>query len=598
MEHHKTGTLTLTSLFEERVRQLPDHTALEFEGELLGYDELNRRANRLAHHLRDACGVRPDDRVAILVRRPPDVIVAVLATLKAGGAYVPLDPDNPPGVTQRTVDAVAPRAMVVESSTATGAMFFDGELFVLDVMGTTLRTPDTDPEPAATPSDLAYVMFTSGTTGTPKGVAVEHRAIVNTVTWRNAHYGFGPRDVVLAVPRPSFDSAVEDTFCALTSGARLLLPRRDRITDRRYLTGLIEERGVTHFLITPMLHKRLLEGMEARRARSLRSVTIAGEGFTTSLTREHFRRLPDVELYNEYGPSENAVCSTVHRLRPTDERVLIGRPVPHTEAFVLDEDGAPVPPGGTGELYLAGAGLARGYLGDPGLTARRFVTPAAPPAAGRRVYRTGDVVRLHRSGELEFVGRRDGQVKIRGHRVELGQVAEVLARDPAVGHVHLLRHTTGSGTPLLIAFVQGPTAGDVARLRALARDGLPEYMVPSAIVPVDTVPLTGHGKVDDAALVALYAYAAGRDAAGPQPATETEAVLLEIWRELFAPLRVGLDDDFLDLGGDSLRVMDLLSRVETRIGVRLDVSDLYTDRTIRSQALVIEDRRKDKVGTE
>ncbi|MEU9144231.1 amino acid adenylation domain-containing protein [Streptomyces sp. NPDC048349] len=588
---------TLTALFEECARKLPDHVALEFEGEFLSYGELNRRANRLAHHLREAGGVRPDDRVAVLVRHPPDVIVAVLAALKAGGAYVPLDPDNPPGVTQRIVEDVAPRAMVIESSAAAGAMFFDGELFVMDVMARALATPDCDPEPVATPSDLAYVMYTSGTTGTPKGVAVEHRAIVNTVTWRNSYYGFGPEDVTLAIPRPSFDSAVVDTFSALTSGARLLLPRRDRITDRHYLTGLMEHHGVTHFLITPMLYKRLLEGMEAQRVTSLRCVTIAGEWFTASLTQQHFLRLPDVHLHNEYGPSENAVCSTVHRLAATDERVLIGKPIEHTEAFVLDEDGAPVGPGGIGELHLAGAGLARGYLGDPELTAKRFCTPASPPAAGRRVYRTGDIVRRHANGDLEFIERRDGQVKIRGRRVELGHVAQVLSQDVAVGHVHLLRHVTDSGTPLLIAFVQGATGQDVDRLRATAQENLPEFMVPSAIIPVDAVPLTGNGKVDDAALVALYATAAGRGAPGAQPTTAVEAVLLEIWQELFAPLPIGLDDDFLDLGGDSLSVMDLLSRVERRLGVQLEVSDPYTDRTIRSLALVIEDRQNDKVGT-
>ncbi|MCX4631240.1 non-ribosomal peptide synthetase [Streptomyces sp. NBC_01443] len=588
---------TLTSLFEECARRLPGHTALEFEGEFLSYGELNRRANRLAHHLRDTSGVRPDDRVAILVRNPPDVIIAMLAVLKAGGAYVPLDPDNPPAVTQRIVEAVAPRAMVIESSAAAGAMFFDGELFFLDVMGGALDTPDSDPEPVATPSDLAYVVYTSGTTGTPKGVAVEHRAIVNTLTWRNAYYGFGPEDVNLAIPRPSFDSAVVDTFSALTSGVRLLLPRRDRITDRRYLTGLMEHRDVTHFLITPMLYKRLLDGMEAQQVKSLRCVTIAGEGFAPSLTQEHFRRLPEVHLYNEYGPSENAVCSTVHRLTATDERVLIGKPIEHTEVFVLDEDGAPVAPGGIGELHLAGAGLARGYLGDAELTAERFFTPASPSIAGKRVYRTGDIVRQHENGDLEFIERRDGQVKIRGRRVELGHVAQVLSQDAAVGHVHLLRHATDSDTPLLIAFVQGPTVQDVDRLRAMAQENLPEYMVPSAIIPLDTVPLTGNGKVDDKALVALYAAAVGQGAGGPEPATEAEAVLLEIWQELFAPLHIGLDDDFVDLGGDSLSVMDLLSRVEMRIGVQLDVSDPYTDRTVRSLALNIENRQNDKVGT-
>uniref|UniRef100_UPI0034E0536C non-ribosomal peptide synthetase n=1 Tax=Streptomyces flavofungini TaxID=68200 RepID=UPI0034E0536C len=437
-------------------------------------------------------------------------------------------------------------------------------------------------------------IYTSGTTGNPKGIAVEHHSIVNTVTWRNSYYGFGPDDVTLAIPRPSFDSAVADTFCALTSGARLLLPRRDRITDRPYLTGLMEHRGVSHFLITPALYRRLLGGMEAQRVKSLRSVTIAGEWFAPSLTQEHFLRLPEVRLYNEYGPSENAVCSTVHPLAATDESVLIGKPIDNTEVFVLDEDGALVEPGGIGELHLAGENVARGYLGNPELTAERFITPSVPPAAGKRLYRTGDIVRLLPGGDLQFIERRDGQVKIRGRRVELGHVAQILSKDDTVRHVHLVRRDTDSETPLLIAFVEGPEARDLDRLRALARDNLPEYMVPSAFVPVDAVPLTTHGKVDEAALSVLYEAAVGRGGPEPQPTTETEAVLLGIWQKLFTPLRIGLDDDFFDLGGDSLGVMDLVSGVEEHFGVQLDNSAVYTDRTIRSLARIIENRPNDK----
>lgn len=585
---------TVTFLFEECARRFSGRVALEFDGGSLSYGELNRRANRLAHHLRDSGGVGRDDRVAIVVRHPRDVVIAMLAVLKAGGAYVPLDPDNPPGVTQRIVEDVAPKAVVIESSAAAGAMYFDGELFVMDVMAAALTTPDTDPVAVSGPSDLAYVIYTSGSTGRPKGVAVEHRAIVNTLVWRNAYYGFGPGDVTLAIPRPSFDSAVADTFCALTSGACLLLPRRDRITDRHYLTGLMERGNVSHFLITPMLYKRLLEGMDGERLESLRSVTVAGEGFGPALVWEHCLRLPGVGLFNEYGPSENAVCSTVHPLAAGEERVLIGKPIANTQAFVVDEDGSPVGPGGVGELYVAGAGLARGYLGDPALTAERFVTMPD----GRRVYRTGDIVRLHAGGDLEFVERRDNQVKIRGRRVELGSVAQVLSQDPAVGHAHVLQYTTDTDNPLLIAFVQGVTDADVDRLRLLAEENLPAYMVPSVIVAVESVPLTGNGKVDDRALTALYEGSSGRGAGGARPASEAEAVLLEIWRELFAPLPIGLDDDFLDLGGDSLSVMDLLARVEQRIGVQLEVSDPYTDRTIRSLALVIEDRQNDKVGAQ
>ncbi|MBL1082334.1 non-ribosomal peptide synthetase [Streptomyces actinomycinicus] len=588
---------TLHQFFEECVRKAPDNIALEYEGECISYGELNRRANQLAHYLRDSVGVVPDDRVAILVRHPPTVIAGMLAVLKAGGAYVALDPDNPPAVTHRSIENVSPKALLVESSAAAGAAFFTGELFVTDVMSATLDTPDTDPAPASAPTDLAYVIHTSGTTGAPKATAVEHHSIVKTLRWRNAYYGFGPDDTTLAMPRPSFDSSVADTFCALTSGARLLLPARDRITDRRYLTGLMEHREVSHFLITPALYSRLLRGMSTQSTKALRSITIAGEWFTSSLVREHFSRLPDVKLFNEYGPSENSVCSTVHPLGASDPHVLIGRPVDDTEVFVLDDDGEPVGPGGTGELYLGGGRLARGYLGNPELTAEKFFRPPAPLFGGQRVYRTGDIVRVHADGNLQFVERRDQQIKIRGRRVDLGDVAEVLTRDDSVDHVFLLRRDTASAAPRLIAFVVGPTATDVERLRATAKESLPDYMVPSAIIPVDTVPVTPHGKVDEAALDALYSDATTPEGPAPEPATPVESALLAIWRKLFAPLAVGLDDDFFELGGDSLGVMDLVADVEEHLGVQLDNSDPYTGRTIRSLALIIEDRQSTEAGT-
>ncbi|HEY3872286.1 MAG TPA: non-ribosomal peptide synthetase [Actinocrinis sp.] len=588
MSRERCQPWTLHALFERCARDSPQRIALEFQGQSVSYGELNRRANRLAHHLREASGVGVDDRVAVLVRHPPTTVVAMLAVLKAGGAYIALDSDNPPALTQRILNDAAPRAVLLDSASARGLTYFGGELFVTDVMGDALETPDTDPEPLATAADLAYVIYTSGTTGAPKGVAVEHRAIVNTVAWRNRYYGFGPDDVTLAIARPSFDSSVEDVFCTLTAGGRLLLPPRDGVTDRRLLAELISRHDVAHFLITPALYKRLLPGLDAAAAAALRAVTIAGEWFTVGLVREHYRRLPHVRLYNEYGPAENAVCSTVHPLAASDESVLIGRPIDNTEAFVVGEDGEPVAPGGVGELCLAGAGLARGYLGNPELTAERF--PARRSPGGRtRFYRSGDIVRLHDGGDLEFVGRRDRQVKIRGRRVELGQVAECLARDRSVDDVYVLYYDAPPA-PRLIAFVVGPTAAHAAQLRASAGDRLPGYMCPAAVVPVDAIPVTANGKVDEEALLRIHlAIAAGGapDAAAASPA---EADLLVIWRRMFPNAGVGLDDDFFHLGGDSLAVMDLAAVVDEELGVRVDIRELYSERTVRSLARLIENR--------
>lgn len=586
---------TLHGRFQKRVREVPDHTALEYEGRSVSYPELNRQANRIAHHLRQTSGVRADDRVAVLVRDPLDMIIGVIGVLKAGGAYVPLDPDNPPTVTAQILDDAAPKAVLLDSSSAAGVAYFGGDLFVTDVMSASLSTPDTDPEPLSGPSDLAYVIYTSGTTGVPKGVAVEHRSIVNTVAWRNAYYGFRPRNVALAIPRPSFDSAVEDIFCMLTAGGTLLLPERGRITDRRYLVDLVERRKVSHFLVTPALYKRILPGLDAKVGASLRTITIAGEAFTPGLVHEHYRRLPHVKLVNEYGPSENAVCSTAHPLGPTDRSVFIGRPIDNTDAFVVGEDGEPVGPGGIGELYLAGAGLARGYLGNPELTDEKFTTGRSPAMGETRVYRSGDLVRVCADGNLQFVGRRDRQVKIRGQRVELDHVAECLAGDPAVEDVFVTHRAVRSAQPQLVAFVVGPADTDVERLHATARESLPAYMAPALIVPVEAIPLTGHGKVDEQALLAACAGPAG-EGAEPTSLSEVEAALRSIWQLLFPAARIGVDDDFFELGGDSLTVMDLVAQVNDGLGIGMDSADVYNGRTVRDLATLIQQRQEQMVG--
>ncbi|MBS2546753.1 non-ribosomal peptide synthetase [Catenulispora sp. NL8] len=590
---------TLHGLVEDRVGRAPEAVAVEYEGRTIAYGELNSRANRLARHLREVSGVRPDDPVVISARHPPDVVVAVLAVLKAGGAYVPLDPDNAPGLTRRMIEAVAPRAVLIESGTAAGAAFFDGDLFVLDVMAPQ-TVLDTNPTPAAGPGDLAYILHTSGTTGTPRAVAVEHRAVLNTVRWRNAYYGFAPGDVHLAIPGPTFDSSVEDMFCALACGARLLLPRRDQITDRSYLVDLVDRQGVSHFLITPSLYHRLLSGLDRTAASALRSVTVAGEQLSLDLVREHYRRLPGTRLFNEYGPCENSVCSTVQLLAADDERVLIGRPIDGVAAVVLDEKGAEAAAEEVGELYLGGAGLARGYHREPALTAEKFTarpSGAVPGSgavtqsgsctgSGSRVYRTGDLVRRLSDGTLEFVGRADRQLKIRGRRVEPAQIAACLTEDASVREAYILCQDSESGTPRLVAFVVGARADDVPRLRGLAAERLPAYMVPADVVPVDELPLTGHGKVDEKALAALACPVDGSPgAAAPSP---VEACLLDVWKRILGHGGFGVDDDFFAVGGDSLSVMDLVAELESLLGVRVDSAQPYISRTIHDLARVVE----------
>lgn len=580
---------TLPALFQERARAAPEQVALISGDQAMSYGRLNREANRIAHYLRDVSGVRADDRVAILVRDPVRAIVAVLAALKAGGAYVPVDTDNPPAATKQVLDEAGAVALVLESAEVKNAAFFTGDLFITDVMADELDTPVTDPEPACAPGSLAYAIFTSGTTGVPKGVAVEHAAITNTLTWRNRYYGFGPGSITLAIPRLSYDSSVADIFSMLTSGGTLVLPERDRLTDRRYLAGLIERWGVTNFLVTPALYKRLIGGLGGDGSPSLRTVTLAGEWFTRDLVQEHYRRLPRVALHNEYGPAENAVCSTACRLDAADPDVLIGQPIDNTIAFAVTDDGEIAGPGQAGELYLAGAGLARGYLGRPEFTAERFFQRTVPGGRRERVYQTGDVVRVHPGGAFQFLGRTDNQVKIRGRRVELDHVAARLSAGPDVTDVFVLHYVPPSAAPVLLAFFTGPADAD--ELASLAAAELPAHMVPAAVIGVGEIPIGKNGKVDADALIGEY-LASAADKAGTAGsaacASAAENSLLTLWRRLFPHLQVDLDHDFFfDLGGDSLLAMELVNSLEEVSAVRIATTDVYEARTIRQLAVLI-----------
>ena len=561
--------------------------AVEHDGVRLTFGELNRRANRIAHYLRDVSRVRPDDRVAVLARDPVSVVVAMLAAVKAGGAYVPLDPDHPPAHVQQILEDADARCVLFESACAASLAFFAGELFPLDVMADHLDTSEANPEPTSGPADLAYVIYTSGTTGASKGVAVEHRAIVHTLCWRNAYYGFGPGETLLQLARPTFDSSVADIFCGLTSGARLILLSRTQVTNHSYLVDRIHHHQVTYFLITPALYRRFLSGMRAGDFGSLRQVTVAGEWFTMDLVHEHHRRLPHVAMHNEYGPAENAVCSTVHRVRPSDERVLIGRAIDRVLVELLDEDGAPVPVGDVGELYLTGPGLARGYIGQGEPTRARFFVATSGPHAGRRVYRTGDLAR-EVDGALQFVGRVDRQVKIRGQRVELEHISRCLQQDAGVGDVYVTYRDDAHANQGLFAFVTGVTSADLARLRDRARQLLPAYMVPTVLEAVPEIPITGNGKVDEARLLAAWV---APHAVGSAPASPVEEQLLGLWKRVLPSASFGVEEDFIVAGADSLVVMDLVAGVEDEFGVRLGASDPYKHRTVRGLAALIETAR-------
>lgn len=576
----------------------PDRAAVVATGSALSHRQLAERAEALARRLR-GLGAGPGRFVGVFGRRSPDLIVAILGVLRSGSAYVPLDADYP---AERTAQAVADAALrlvvVVEGDaptvTAAGAVAVrlgDG--------------PDGDdehdrPGEQATPEDPAYVIFTSGSTGRPKGVVVSHANIVASTVARAVVYP-APVERFLLLSSFAFDSSMAGIFWTLSCGGTIVLPDDGRHHDAQHLGQLVERERVTHLLALPSLWTVLAEENEASRLATLRTVVVAGEACPAELVALHRRRCPAAELVNEYGPTETTVWSHVYRV-PDDfggGAVPIGRPVPGARHVVLDVDGRPVPPGQRGELYVGGAGVARGYLGQPELTAARFVDldPSVAAPGGGRFYRTGDLVSSQPDGVLAFHGRVDDQVKVRGFRVEPAEVEAALHRHPAVREAAVVARP-GRGGLRLVGYVtlRTPCSATVGELRAALMASLPAHLVPSSVHVLDRLPTTPNGKLDrDALPEGLPAEAASR-APDPGAANDAEALMVRLWEDALGVSGVRADDDFFDLGGDSLLAIKLFSGITRHFGAHLPLAVLFEAATPRRLLAELEQGRASTAG--
>ena len=573
---HPAGR-SVADLFTAQVNRTPDATALVIDGSDVSYAELDARANRLAHHLVSS-GAGPDVLVGVCVERGIEMMVALLAVLKAGAAYLPLDPALPEqrlGFVVR--DAGCPLVLVQDHLRE---RLPDSPVRLVDVDGDVSAQPVTPPEVVVHPKNLAYAMYTSGSTGLPKAVLVEHEAIVNRLLWMQADYPVGPGDRVLHKTPYTFDVSVWEIFGPLIAGAALVVARPDGQQDPEYLAGLVRDERVTTVHFVPPLLRAFLDQPAAAGCTALRQVFSGGEPLPEPL-RDKLFGLLDVELSNIYGPTETAVDVTHHRVRPGAGPAPIGVPVWNTRAYVLDEYLRPVPAGVPGELYLAGVQLARGYHDRVDLTAARFV--ADPFDTGRRMYRTGDRASWTAEGELRYLGRTDHQVKVRGFRVELGEIESVLSRCPGVEQVSVIVREDRPGDRRLVAYVVGAPSG--AELRAFLIERVPGYLVPSEFVTLGTMPLNANGKVDRQALPdpgSVAAPVVDRRA----PSTPVERVLAEIWAEVLdlEVDRVGVEDSFFELGGDSIVGILVISRVRARLGVSVSPRVLFETPTIHDLA--------------
>jgi amino acid adenylation domain-containing protein len=587
--------------FERQAARSPRAVAVRSGGAALTYEELDRRANRLARHLR-SLGVGPDGLVGICLPRGADMVVAVLATLKAGGAYLPLDPTYPTArLSQMIVDS---RVGVVVTTSALRGELPLGEARAVcldadaDALAREADGPLQDDEGAgARPETLAYVIYTSGSTGTPKGVMLEHRNATNFFAGMDRVLGHGTTatatsatpvapGVWLAGTSLSFDISVLELLWTLTRGFTVVVEApKDADGDKvGSFAATVAAQGVTHFQCTPSM-AGLLVADEASRAAlgRLKMMLVGGEALAPDLARR-LRAALKGPLLNMYGPTETTIWSTTARVE--GETVTIGRPIANTTLYVLDARREPVPIGAAGELYIGGAGVARGYLRRPELTDERFVNDAfasgANPFGPGRLYRTGDLCRYRGDGQLEFLGRLDHQVKIRGHRIELPEIELALREVAGAREVVVVARPGPSGDQRLVAYIAGAAASTLtADLRRLLRDRLPEPMVPSAFVVLEKLPLTPNGKVDRKALPAPEEAAARADAAADAvadgfvaPRTPTEQAVAEIWTQVLGVARVSIYDNFFDLGGHSLLSTQVMHHIEERLKKRLNVAEL------------------------
>jgi amino acid adenylation domain-containing protein len=570
-------------LFEEQAARTPDAVALVFAGRETTYAELNARANRLARRLR-AAGVGAESPVGVAVERSAELIVALLAVLKAGGAYLPLDSAYPPERLAFMLADSRASALVVAGSVPEALASFAGPVVTVDGdRGAAGSEDDSDLPIDLGPDSLAYVIYTSGSTGTPKGVAVPHRGVVRMV-WRTIYADLGAEDVLLQVAPVAFDASTGEIWAPLLNGGRINIPPPHQLSLGE-LAGLIRD-GVTSVWLTAGLFHQMVDE-EVGALVGLDKLMAGGDVVSPAHARRVLEANPGLRLLHCYGPTENTLLTTYHVVRPEDTAGVslpLGLPVANTTAYVLDGGGRPCPVGVPGELYTGGDGVARGYAGRPALTAERFVPDPLSAQPGGRLYRTGDRVRRREDGTLEFLGRGDGQVKVRGFRIEPGEIEAALKEHPAVGDAVVIARADGSGDKRLVAYVvaRNGTAPSAAELRDALRGRMPDYMVPSAFVTLDVIPLTPNGKVDRRALPEPESGA--DEAAYVAPRTPTEEVLAAIQAGVLGTERVGIDDDFFLLGGHSLMATQAVSRIRAALGVEVPLRVLFEAPTVRGLA--------------
>jgi amino acid adenylation domain-containing protein len=596
-------------LFEAQVERTPEAIAVEFDGKRFTYEQLNHRANQLARYLK-ILGVGPERLVGICVERSLEMVVGVLGTLKAGGAYVPLDPAFPGErlefmLEDARVSALLTEERLIEVGRSKIEDGGDPPFSILDPQIRMIRL-DRDREriaqqsernldKGATAQDLAYVIYTSGSTGQPKGVQIEHRSVVNCLHSIRHYLELTENEVFLAVTTMSFDIAALEVYLPLMVGAKLVLASREEVLDGKLLVDRITASSVTAMQATPSAWRLLLDA--GWRGSEGFKILCGGEVLSRELADELLEG--GASLWNLYGPTETTIWSTIAKVEPSESPVSIGRPIANTQIYILDSHLQPVPAGVHGELYIGGDGLARGYLNRPELTAEKFVANPFSNQPGARLYRTGDRARYRADGNIEFLGRGDNQVKIRGYRIELGEIEAALNQHPTVkDSVVVARARDSTGEKELVGYIVAnqDSVASTSDLRSLLREKLPDYMIPSAFVFLNALPLTPNRKVDRSKLLPPDDSRPSLDQGFVEPRSEIEELVAQVWREVLKLDKIGVYDNFFELGGHSLLATRVVARLRSNFNVDLPLRKLFELPTVAGLAEHIDFLRHNQSG--
>jgi amino acid adenylation domain-containing protein len=581
VERNDTGRVYPTNVglhefIEAQVDRSPDAIAVVCEDEYFSYCEVNRRANRLAHRLRKL-GIGPNAIVGIFAERSVEMIVGLVAVLKAGGAYLPLDPNYPAERLEFMLGDANPAVVLVQSRLEQQLPEHSAKVVLLE--DDFAAESEMNPVHTTNPQNLAYVIYTSGSTGRPKGVMFTHGGICNWLLWVQETCRATADDRIIHKTPFTFDVSLGEIFWSLLAGSQLVVAQPDLHGDSRYLTKMIREKKITVIHFVPSMLSAFLEDQDAARCESLRLVICAGEALSVELQERFFAALPNAELHNQYGPTEAGVVTYWKCKRGSGERTVpIGWPIANTQMYILDRAMEPVPAGIVGELYIGGVQVARGYLARPELTGKVFVPN---PFGEDRLYKTGDLARYRTDGAIEFLGRNDHQVKLRGQRIELGEIEAVIKKHEAVRECVVMLRQDGDAPKRLVAYMVASGLSP-QEARQHTTQMLPGYMVPSAFVILQELPLTASGKLDRRALPEPVALAGANGSVPPRDTLETQ--LVAMWEKALKLQPIGITDNFFELGGNSLQAMSIFAEIEQTFGKRLPLATLLKMPTVETLA--------------